>query len=93
MSPARWQRVKSLFHEAVEYGPRARADFLDEACANDPEVRIEVESLLARDACGPGLLNSELDVADWLGQERSRLLREVLAERSATGRHRHARER
>jgi serine/threonine protein kinase/WD40 repeat protein len=85
MSPARWQRVKSLFHEAAEYAPDARANFLDEACANDAEVRIEVESLLARDACGPGLLKSELDVADWLAEERDRLVRDVLGERSPQG--------
>jgi eukaryotic-like serine/threonine-protein kinase len=41
-----WQRVKSIFQEAVTRAPAARSAFLDEACARDAELRGEVESLL-----------------------------------------------
>jgi len=46
MSSARWKRVEEVFHAALEREPAARGDFLNEACANDAELRREVESLL-----------------------------------------------
>jgi Tol biopolymer transport system component len=46
-----WQRVQSLFLEAVELSPEERARFLDSACADDSEIRREVESLLTHDGC------------------------------------------
>ncbi len=46
-SPKRWQRVQDLFDEVVDLPTAARAARLDEACQDDPDVRREVESLLA----------------------------------------------
>ncbi|HEX6324078.1 MAG TPA: hypothetical protein VFZ36_10160, partial [Vicinamibacterales bacterium] len=43
----RWQRIEELFHRAAELPPEARSAFLDAACADDPGLRHEVESLLA----------------------------------------------
>ena len=44
----RWENVRRLFHDALERpAGEERAGFLDSACANDPELRAEVESLLA----------------------------------------------
>src|SRR5215210_2267496 len=42
-----WERVKEIFAAARELPAAARPDFLTEACAGDPAVRREVESLLA----------------------------------------------
>jgi len=47
MSSSRWQRIEELFHAALERDPQTRKAFLDEACARDPDLRREVESLLA----------------------------------------------
>src|SRR5882724_6327485 len=47
MTPERWQQVKELFNSALERGSNHRALFLDEACAGDPLLRREVESLIA----------------------------------------------
>ncbi len=47
MNPARWQQVKQLFHQAAEHQPATRAIYLDEICAEDEELRRELESLLA----------------------------------------------
>ena len=41
-----WKQVKGLFHEALRRDSGERASFLNEACANDSELRAEVESLL-----------------------------------------------
>ena len=43
----KWNQVEELFNAAVELGTAARAAFLDQACADDEELRREVESLLA----------------------------------------------
>jgi len=43
----RWQSIEALYHAALERKPSARAAFLTRACGKDPELRREVESLLA----------------------------------------------
>ena len=47
MTPERWKRVNSLFHEALERNAADRVAFLQKATAGDDELRREVESLLA----------------------------------------------
>jgi eukaryotic-like serine/threonine-protein kinase len=46
MTPARWQRIKALFDQALEREPGQRAGFLTEVCATDTVLRAEVETLL-----------------------------------------------
>jgi eukaryotic-like serine/threonine-protein kinase len=43
----RWQRITEIFNAALEHELAERGRFLDEACATDPAVRAEVDSLLA----------------------------------------------
>ena len=47
MSPESWRRVEELFHLALECPPERRSAFLDEACAGDDALRLEVASLLS----------------------------------------------
>jgi len=47
MNPDRWAEANRLFHAALERTPQDRAAFLDEACADDEQLRDEVRSLLA----------------------------------------------
>ncbi|MEZ5988440.1 MAG: serine/threonine protein kinase [Planctomycetota bacterium] len=49
MNPERWARVKDLFRAARELPEERRERFLVEACADDPDLRREVESLLRHD--------------------------------------------
>jgi serine/threonine protein kinase len=42
----RWQQLNELFLAAIEQDPARRAAFLDEACAGNPALRAEVESLV-----------------------------------------------
>lgn len=42
-----WQRLRELFHPALELDETARAEFLDQACAADEALRREIESLVA----------------------------------------------
>ncbi len=49
MSSEHYRRVKEVFSAAVEHQTGERAAFLAHACAGDPNLRGEVESLLAHD--------------------------------------------
>jgi eukaryotic-like serine/threonine-protein kinase len=46
MEPERWRQIEDLFHTALACEPGGRAVFLDSACARDPSLRKEIESLL-----------------------------------------------
>ena len=47
MTPERWHQIEGVFHAALHRGAKERPRFLDSACAGDPELRGEVEALLA----------------------------------------------
>ena len=47
MANENWEQVKEVFDAALRHKPDERAQFLNEACANDPVMRREVESLLS----------------------------------------------
>ena len=49
MNSERWQKIESVFAEALERDPTQRSSFLDEACGGDAELRDEVDRLLQRD--------------------------------------------
>lgn len=46
-SSSRRRRIEAVFDEALELAPEGRPAFLTGACAGDPELRREVEALLA----------------------------------------------
>jgi len=58
MTPGRWRQVRDVLDRAIDLDPSAREEFLTSACRADPELRREVESLLASAA----RLNTPLDV-------------------------------
>lgn len=49
MTPERHQQIGELFDAALKLEPGRRHAFLDQACAEDPGLRREVESLLVGD--------------------------------------------
>jgi len=56
MDTDRWKKIDRLFHEAAALSADARMHLLDETCAEDDALRLEVESLLKhRDAPLPFL--------------------------------------
>jgi predicted ATPase len=50
MSPQRFERVREIYHAALDRRSAERGVFLEQVCAGDAELRHEVESLLAADA-------------------------------------------
>jgi serine/threonine protein kinase/Tfp pilus assembly protein PilF len=59
MTPERWLQIEKIYDEARQLGPAERATFLRRACADDEELRREIERLLA-DVNRPGTLLSTL---------------------------------
>jgi serine/threonine-protein kinase len=49
MTPERWRQLEEVFHAVAECAPGERPALLDRACAGDPQLRREVESLLAQE--------------------------------------------
>jgi len=45
-----WAQVEETFFEAVELPKEARTTFLNQVCAEWPEIQREVESLLQHEA-------------------------------------------
>jgi len=59
VTPERWTRVEALFHRALGCEPEQRAQLLDGAGKTDPELRQEVESLLACQGSATKVLRAE----------------------------------
>src|SRR5437870_1699149 len=47
-----WQRIEEIFSSAADLPEGKRAAFLDAACLGEPDLRHEVDSLLAADRKG-----------------------------------------
>src|SRR5262245_36237628 len=57
MTPEKWQKIDELYQEAIALPPSQRRDFLLRACADDEEIRREVESLLAVKSAAAGFFD------------------------------------
>ena len=49
MNQELWRRAEELFHGALERSPEVRRAFLDEACAENADLRRQVEMLISKD--------------------------------------------
>jgi tetratricopeptide (TPR) repeat protein/predicted Ser/Thr protein kinase len=58
-----WHNVQDLFHAAADLPPGQQRIFLDNSCAARPEIRREVESLLASDRKGDGPITAAVEGA------------------------------
>jgi serine/threonine-protein kinase len=47
MNPEAWAEIESIFQQAMLLPPSQHAAFLEQACHGNPQLRLEVESLLA----------------------------------------------
>ncbi len=52
MTPDRWRQITEIFHAALQCEPAHRDVFLRDACAADPALKEEVESLMAAHRAG-----------------------------------------
>ncbi|HEX8129503.1 MAG TPA: protein kinase [Pyrinomonadaceae bacterium] len=58
MTPERYQRIKALFHSALERTAEERPAFLAEACGSDAALQAKVEALIAADEQSGDFLNA-----------------------------------
>jgi Tol biopolymer transport system component/tRNA A-37 threonylcarbamoyl transferase component Bud32 len=56
--PSSWDRIRTIFHAALEQPADARPAFLANACAGDEPLQREVESLLTAHGASDGFLES-----------------------------------
>lgn len=71
MDANQWERVKSLFEQAIALPTAERSAFLDEACCDaDPELRREVEELLRGDRLAEADGRLSTPVLHWPVQNR-----------------------
>ena len=73
MTGDRWDRVREILEGALGHPPEQRADFLDQACASDRELRNEVEALLACDDEGDSFLENSPLPSAFATEHRDRL--------------------
>ena len=57
MDSARWERIQTLFHDAVDLPPATRDAFLKTACGDDQELFAEVLASIEEDQRGASLLD------------------------------------
>jgi len=56
VTPERYRQINELFKAASGRDPKARPEFLAEACAGDNDLQQEVEAMLSADAHPDGFL-------------------------------------
>src|SRR5262252_3969017 len=57
----KWNRIQNLFLDAIALAPEERGRLLDRTCADDGEVRREIESLLMHDCLSEGQITGALE--------------------------------
>ncbi|HEY3176916.1 MAG TPA: serine/threonine-protein kinase [Candidatus Polarisedimenticolia bacterium] len=61
MRPERWRRIEKLYYAAIDLSPDERRAFLDRACADDPDLKQEIEELLRHDTGGGSSIAAAID--------------------------------
>jgi hypothetical protein len=60
MTPELWQRLKPLFHAALQQGTEERAAYIDAACGDDLELKTHLKLLLEAEQRQTGSLDAPL---------------------------------
>src|SRR5580704_8606969 len=60
MTPELWQRLKPLFHAALQEDKQDRAAFIDSACGEDQELRLHLEKLIEAEEQGTRTIDAPL---------------------------------
>ena len=73
MTPELWQRLKPLFHAALEEDTQNRAAFINSACGSDLELKMHLEQLIQAEQRKTGLLDAPLaDLNGFLDERGAR---------------------
>src|SRR5947207_1436673 len=77
MTPQRWSRIKSLFHEALGQPAAERGAFVAHAVGGDESLAAEVLGLLAQDTRSDGPLRRDAKAAWPAAEQRFVIEREL----------------
>jgi eukaryotic-like serine/threonine-protein kinase len=77
MASERRQQIETIFHTATVYAGQERIEYLDKVCAEDAELRVEIEELLARFDAENAAAVRELDTMQGRIIGSYRLIREI----------------
>src|SRR5688572_23853164 len=73
MQAERWEKIQQLYHAALAEVPEFRTDFLARACAEEPSLRKEVESLLNLSPSADSFLEHTPVSGAWKGRKLGNL--------------------
>src|ERR1700738_3514630 len=74
MTPELWQRLKPLFHAALQERTENRASFIETACGGDLELRTHLKRLLEAELRNTGSMDAPLaHVNDFMDDKEARL--------------------
>ena len=73
MNPRNWQRVKQIFHSAVDLPTGERAKFIARACQGDKDLQEEIQRLLTADECAGSFLENP-NLTDHSASTQSQLM-------------------
>src|SRR5215204_1640889 len=71
------QKIETIFHTATVFAGKERVEYLDKVCAEDPELRPAIETLLARFDAENKTAEKELDSMQGRITGAYRLIREI----------------
>jgi serine/threonine-protein kinase len=78
MDSARWERIQSLFHEAVDLPADERERFLQSACGEDHDCLAEVRALIDEDQRGASVIDRGVEyTANRVLQNQSHTLQQI----------------
>src|SRR5215470_12193178 len=60
MDTNRWQRIQSLFHQAVDLPEEEQPAFLKKSCGGDADLIAEVQAMLEADSKGNSVLDRDM---------------------------------
>lgn len=60
MESTRWDRIQTLFHQAIDLPEDQRAAFLESTCGSDSALMVEVLAMIAEDDQSKSLLDSDV---------------------------------
>src|SRR5256885_9124789 len=83
MSQDRWQQIEAVFQTAVDLKISERGDFLEKTCAGDPDLRAEVEKLMADYDSADGFIESPVWTdSNFLNSSAKKIISESIEEES-----------
>ena len=85
METERWKKLEAIYHSALAIEPIDREEFLQNICADDPEMLREVKALLASDLTAQEILQDDIfDIGMKILAEREKNMNGTITDKFAT---------